>query len=401
MHELTPDRARALGGPFAEARAEAAERASAMPWPTPAEELWRYSRIGDLDLDGYRSGELATTIDAGPGAAHVATDEAGLAAFPALHDGAAADVFAELNAAFHRAVVVRIPPGTVVEQPIEITHRVDDGVVFPRLLIDVGEDAEVVVVERYESADDHVAGSGRCPGVVVIPVVHVRAGRAARVKYLGVNELSHAAWQLGHLQAVGDADSTVTLATVALGGHYARLRTEARIEGRGGSTKQLALYFADGEQMHDFRTIQDHAAPSTTSDLLFKGAVQDRSASVYTGLIKIRKDARGSVAFQTNRNLTLGEGAWAESVPNLEIETNDVRCSHASTVGPIDDDQRFYLESRGVPTAVAERLIVLGFFDEVLAQLPAPSLVAGLRARVADKLDVGRPAVTTLEGEAG
>ena len=171
----------------------------------------------------------------------------------------------------------------------------------------------------------------------------------------------------------------MTVATVALGGHYARLRTEARITGRGGSTKQLALYFADGEQMHDFRTIQDHAAPHTTSDLLFKGAVQDSSASVYTGLIKIRPDAGGSVAFQTNRNLTLGAGAWAESVPNLEIETNDVRCSHASTVGPIDDEQRFYIESRGIPTPVAERLIVLGFFDEVLGQLPMPALTAELR----------------------
>ena len=126
--------------------------------------------------------------------------------------------------------------------------------------------------------------------------------------------------------------------------------------------------------MHDFRTIQDHDAPHTTSDLLFKGAVQDESRSVYTGLIKVRKHARGTAAFQTNRNLTLSEGAWAESVPNLEIETNDVRCSHASTVGPIDADQRFYLESRGIPTQIAERLIVLGFFDEVLDQLPVGPL---------------------------
>ena len=101
--------------------------------------------------------------------------------------------------------------------------------------------------------------------------------------------------------------------------------------------------------MHDFRTLQDHVAPKTNSDLLFKGAVQDHAKSVYTGLIRIREDAKGSVAFQTNRNLTLSEGAWAESVPNLDIETNDVKCSHASTVGPIDDEQRFYLESRGIP----------------------------------------------------
>ena len=165
--------------------------------------------------------------------------------------------------------------------------------------------------------------------MLVVPVVQVRAGRAARVRYLAVNDVSERAWQVGHLQAVGEADSTTLLSTVALGGHYARMRTEATVVGRGAGTRQVALYFAGGTQMHDFRTIQDHDAPNTTSDLLFKGAVQDHSLSVYTGLIKVRPHAKGTEAFQTNRNLTLGPGAWAESVPNLQIETNDVRCSHA------------------------------------------------------------------------
>ena len=237
--------------------------------------------------------------------------------------------------------------------------------------------------------------------MLVVPVLQVRAGPAARVSYLGINELADTAWQIGHQLAVGDRDSTTTLATVALGGHYARVRTEARISGPGGNTRQVALYFAGGQQMHDFRTIQDHDAPHTTSDLLFKGAVQDQSRSVYTGLIKIRKHARGTAAFQTNRNLTLSEGAWAESVPNLEIETNDVKCSHASTVGPIDAEQRFYLESRGIPTQIAERLIVLGFFDEVLDQLPVGPLAdAAAPARVrpsstSSARSPGRPDMTT------
>ena len=120
--------------------------------------------------------------------------------------------------------------------------------------------------------------------------------------------------------------------------------------------------------------------------------MQDTAKSVYTGLIKIHKDAKGSSAFQTNRNLTLSHGAWAESVPNLDIETNDVKCSHASTVGPIDEEQLFYLESRGVRPDVAERLVVLGFFDEVLAQLPVGELAQPLRAKVAAKLNVGEKA---------
>ena len=141
--------------------------------------------------------------------------------------------------------------------------------------------------------------------------------------------------------------------------------------------------------MHDFRVIQDHVGPHTNSDLLFKGAVQDHAASVYTGLISIGEEARGTAAYQTNRTLTLSEGAWAESVPNLDIRTNDVKCSHASTVGPIDEEQRFYLESRGVRPEVAERLVVLGFFDEVIAQLPSKELADELRERVATKLKIG------------
>ena len=149
----------------------------------------------------------------------------------------------------------------------------------------------------------------------------------------------------------------------------------------------LAIYFGEGDQTLDFRTFQDHAAPDTTSTLLFKGAVGGTSRSIYTGLIKVRPEARGTNAFQTNRTIKLSEHAWAESVPNLEIENNDVHCSHASTVGPIDEDQRFYLESRGVPPEVAEQLVVAGFYDEVLSRLPVPDVVAPLRARIVERLE--------------
>jgi Fe-S cluster assembly protein SufD len=222
--------------------------------------------------------------------------------------------------------------------------------------------------------------------VLVVPRLVLRAGQAARPTYLGVNLLGPNVWLLAHQQAEGERDSTTLLASVALGGDYARVRTDARVIGQGASTRQVALYYADGRQMHDFRTLQHHVAPKTNSDLLFKGAVQDTAKSVYTGLIRIGHEAKGSVAYQTNRNLTLSEGAWAESVPNLEIETNDVKCSHASTVGPIDEEQRFYLESRGIPPEVAERLVVLGFFDEVLDQLPVGAMAAELRDRVVAKL---------------
>ena len=182
-------------------------------------------------------------------------------------------------------------------------------------------------------------------------------------------------------------EGNLRVGLIGLGGSYARLRTDCTLSGRGATGDLLAAYFGDGDQTLDFRTFQHHDAPDTTSNLLFKGAVGGRSRSVYTGLIKVSKDARGTNAFQTNRNVKLSDDAWAESVPNLEIETNDVRCSHASTVGPVDPEQRFYLESRGVPPTIADRLIVAGFFDEVVRQLPGEALVDEVSQRISEKLD--------------
>jgi Fe-S cluster assembly protein SufD len=378
---FTPDAVREHGLSWQDMRLAAADRFAAATMPTPSEEIWRYSRIDQLDLADFAPAACVTEVDA-PGA----TSRWVVDAEPELFADETPDVFADLNRAFMTPVVIRVPGGAVSAEPIVVTHHIaGEGVaVFPRLVIDAGPDSEVTVVERFvagDGADDDRA--------LVVPVLQVRAAQAARVRYLAVNEVGVRTWQIGNQQAVGERDSTTLLATVTLGGDYVRARTEARLSGQGGSTKQVALYFAGGTQMHDFRTIQDHDAPNTSSDLLFKGAVQDHAASVYTGLIKIRKHAQGTTAFQTNRNLTLSEGAWAESVPNLDIETNDVKCSHASTVGPIDEDQRFYLESRGVRPEIAERLVVLGFFEEVIAQLPAGRLADDLRARVSAKLDLG------------
>ncbi len=383
MSAFTPDQVRDAGGVALAERVAAAERFAAAPLPTPDEEIWRYSRIDELDLDRFTPAAITTEITDPAGVVLDAAEFDGAGDILEIIGGEAPDVFAELNRAFMSPTVIRTARGSVHSEPVVITHRItDDGVAcFPRLIIDAGEDSEVTVVEVFTSSPDVES--------LVVPVLQVRAAQSARVSYLAVNELGERIWQIGHQQAIAERDSSLLLTTVALGGHYARVRTEARATGSGSTTRQVALYFAGGEQMHDFRTIQDHIAPHTQSDLLFKGAVQDTARSVYTGLIRIGEDARGTAAYQTNRNLTLSEGAWAESVPNLDINTNDVKCSHASTVGPIDEAQRFYLESRGIEPSVAERLVVLGFFDEVLTQLPVGDLAADLRARVAAKLTIG------------
>jgi Fe-S cluster assembly protein SufD len=237
------------------------------------------------------------------------------------------------------------------------------------------------VVER------HSGGPGAGADILTVPLTELRVARGGRLNHVVVQDLGLRAWQIGTLVAEVGQEAHLSSTVAGFGGDYARQRTDCRLVGRGASCDLNAVYFGEGDQTLDFRTFQDHVAQDTSSNLLFKGAVAGRSHSVYTGLIRVGKGARGSNALQTNRNIKLSDGAWAESVPNLEIENNDVRCSHASAVGPVDEEQRFYLESRGIPSAVAERLIVIGFFDEVLAQLPAPAWRPGLRAEIVAKLD--------------
>ncbi len=395
MPVLSSDAASLIGESWNSVRRSALERAQVTPFPSPDEEIWRYSRIAELSLDDFTPAACQSSVSVQnlPPGVHITQ----VARNEPLPDGVRgdlfdsvsatadtpADLFSDLNLAFMDVIVVAVDANTVYEQPIVVTHDFvgTHAAFFPRLVIDAGENSEVTVVERFLSPD----GSR----LLVVPALDVRAAQAARVKYLGINELGDDTWEIADQHSQGGRDSDTLLATVALGGDYARVSTSARLVGQAGNTRQIAIYFTGGEQMHDFRTRQEHMAPKTTSDLLFKGAIQDNAKSVYTGLIKIHKEAKGSSAFQTNRNLTLSKGAWAESVPNLDIETNDVKCSHASTVGPIDEDQLFYLESRGVHPDVAARLVVLGFFDEVLDQLPVGDLAQGLREKVAKKLAIG------------
>ena len=347
--------------------------------PTAEAELWRYSRIGELNLADFSVGSLVTTVS---GDESVVLRESRLTLADVSSEPA--DVFETLHQEHSRAgtnaFCVATKRGQTLSTPIVITHeaRESGSLAFPSLEIDAAENSELTVVERFTSNEGCRA--------VLVPIVKIRAAQSARITYVAINELSRDTWLIGYQRASGGRDSSISSSTIALGGDYSRVRAGVRLVGQGATAKQVALYFADGHQMHDFRTLQDHAAPRTRSDLLFKGAVRDQAKSDYTGLIKIRDNAEKSEAFQTNRNLTLSSGAWAESVPNLEIETNDVKCSHASTVGPIDDEQRFYLESRGIRPEIAERLVVFGFFADVIDRLPAAAQPDVLRQKVGEKL---------------
>jgi Fe-S cluster assembly protein SufD len=399
LSAFTPDAAADLAGPdwLRDRRRASAERFTAVGLPSAEEEVWRYSRVGDLDLDRYQpvaepgpTTSTAWTPDVVVVDGHLvsAGDRTDVEVLPVAEakDGAdllggvlgdGGDPFADLNTAFARdPVVVRIPAGAVLDRPVVVhTHGATaGGASFPRLVVEVGADAEATVIEVQTSGDGPAFVAG---------VTELAVERAARFRHVTVQELGSQAWQVATQVSRVEADADFVAASAGLGGEYARLRTDCRLAGRGASGQLLAAYLGRGDQMLDYRTFQDHAAPDTTSDLLFKGALADSSRSVYTGLIRVRPEGRGTVAFQTNRNLKLSEDAWAESVPNLEIENNDVRCSHASAVGPVDPEQRFYLESRGVPPGAAERLIVTGFFDDVLARFPEASVSDHLRRQVA------------------
>jgi Fe-S cluster assembly protein SufD len=428
LKSLSADAVTALGGPdwLVRSRLEAYERFAASGLPSPEEEIWRYSRVADLDLDGFEAatarpgagaslpgpaGALPGSMDASVAGAQEpaarievvdgvltglqvgeAARRAGLSVrrLSELDEapgeglgqlGQGADAFVDLAGALAPdGLLIELPAGRHVEGSVVLSHRIGGGgrATASRTIVSIGRSSQLSVVELIES-DDTPA--------LHVPVVELHVGEAANLDYAGVQLLGRSAWCLGHQVSQVGRDSNLRSLSVALGGYYARLRSDSRLVGVGGSSRLLALYFGEGDQMLDFRTLQDHAAPKTTSDLLFKGAVLDQAQGVYSGLIRVRRGAEGTNAFQTNRNLVLSEGATAWSVPNLEIEENDVRCSHASAMGPVDEEQMYYLQSRGIPPKVAERLIVLGFFDDLLAGAPATELHGPVRQAVSDKLD--------------
>ncbi len=411
MNESFSPEAAAAVGPRQDRSAEA-EAAAATALPDAEAEDWRYSPIGELPVADLRSldgpGIDGNAIDAIDRFTTVVPDRAatvvivdgfvvsveidpgwaskGLAVeadegLPAEVPAAQLTHFDRLHRAFSPAAVrIEAPAGLAVEAPIVVvTHHATAGTAaFPHLRITAGPGSQLSVVERQTSTDE--LG-------FQVPVVELVAEQAANLRYQLVQENGSEHWQVGRQLSTVDAQATLITGTAAFGGHYGRVRSDSRLIGRGASANLVAAYYGDGDQILDFRTFQHHEARDTRSDLLFKGSQDDRSGSIYTGLIHIHPEGAGSNAFQTNRNVKLSDEAWAWSVPNLEIENNDVHCSHASTVSPVDAEQRFYLHARGVKPAVADRLVVAGFFQEVIQRLPVPAARAEITRLIAEKLD--------------
>jgi Fe-S cluster assembly protein SufD len=399
-------------GWLVERRRAAGELFDKLAMPSSTEELWRYV---DLDFD-LREHRLATDIAAAPGedAALTAVEER--AGVMRVVDGAVVEVGHESPAVFeslasalqtpshrleetllsavppdldafaaaHGAFVsdgayLHLPAGTAVEAPYVVdVHAAEEGTVtFPHLLVDAGESTQASIVVRYTSPDE--------VSLVVVPQVEVFAAANASVALTIIQEWGSATRAVGHQRMVAGRDATVRFAEAGLGGALSRLHLTVDLLGRGSSAEILGAYFGDRRQVLDYRYFMHHAGTNTSSDMFLKGAVEDEALSVFTGMIRIDETAQRTDAFQTNRNLILSDGAAAQSVPNLEILANDVRCGHGSTVGPLDPEQRYYLMSRGLNRQRADRLQVHGFFNEALLRFPEPALAGPVAEAITRK----------------
>jgi Fe-S cluster assembly protein SufD len=291
-----------------------------------------------------------------------------------LHEGKSVGRFAALaQAAWQSGAFIFVPPGFQASEPVSIEFL---GGPYPRLVIVAGANARVTVVETHRETEHLSSG-----------IADIVCGAGSLVRYAHVQECARTSAVFSHQRAVIDRDSKLVSLNFGLGGRLARTDVEVELCGTGAESDMLGLVFAEDHQEFDYHTLQGHRSPNTRSDLLFKSALDDQSHSAYTGVIIIDRGAQRSDAYQANRNLLLGEGARADTEPMLEIEADDVRCTHGATVGPVDEEQLFYTTSRGLSPDAAARLIVEGFFREVFEKFGEPSVSEALRGKVAPHLD--------------
>ena len=290
--------------------------------------------------------------------------------------------FAALNAALWAdGIFLYVPRGVSLDLPVRVTRWISESgaALFSRVLIVAEAQSQVSYVDEVVS-DDFVAQTFTSTAVEVI------AEQASQVQYVAVQRLGRGAFYQSVQRTLAQRDAKLDTLNVALGASVTRVDLNAKLLGPGASSDMLGLYFGDGQQHFDFNTSQDHIEPNTGSDLLYKGALDGNSRAVFRGIIRVHKDAQRSDAYQTNRNLLLSNGARADSLPNLEIEADDVKCSHGATVGELDSEAKFYLMSRGLDLVQAERLVVQGFLGEVLAKLPLGGVVEKVGRVIEEKL---------------
>ncbi len=289
--------------------------------------------------------------------------------------------FAALHEAFVKSgTFLYVPRGVEVELPLETFHWLhsENAAIFPHTLVVAEDLSKVTLIEHFRSTDRQ--RSGFACGVNDLIV-----GAGARVTYICAQDWSDKTLSIQINATTVARDATALNLHLGLGGKYSRLESMSRLTGEGAHSDMLAVAIGDGAQEFDARTLQDHASPHTNSDLLFKNALSGRARNTFGGLIRVEPHAHFTDAYQKVRNLLLSDDSEANSMPGLEIMADNVKCSHGATSGQIDEDEMFYLLARGIPAPVARQLLVGGFLNEVLERLPDPVLVGKLEELIAEK----------------
>jgi Fe-S cluster assembly protein SufD len=401
---------------------------SALPTPTRKDQAWRFSNVGALDLTPYRFGtaasddeqaeilERSTALNGKAGRLTFVNDQllerdalpeplrkAGVIFQPlerALiehedlvrkHFMAQPAVLGSAKfAALHRAQVragafIYVPRAVELALPIEIFHWLagENAAVFPHLLLVADERAKVTVIEHFRSFDKTAHG-------FACGVNDLIAGRGATVRYVCAQGWNENVTALQINATTVERDASAMSLNLHLGGSYSRFESLSRLVGEGARSDLLAVAVAHEKQEFDARTLQDHVSPHTASDLLYKNALTDRARTTFGGLIRVEPHAHFTDAYQKVRNLLLSDDAEANSMPGLEILADNVRCTHGATSGQIDEDELFYLRTRGIPVKTAQRLIVTGFLTEVIQRLNQGAIAAHLDRLIAEKFATDR-----------
>jgi Fe-S cluster assembly protein SufD len=378
-------------------REEAAKRFEELPLPSTSDEHWRFT-----DLRGFEPAQLVSDTKVSDTSPALDLDVAGRARVtengieilsapdgirfePLPADTKATlipedDKFALENIArWEHGLLVHVPKGVELEKPLYVQVTSAGGSLYWRMVVIADEGARFSLIEDLGSAaGDTVAYTNA--------VVELFVNPGAKIEYVSLQNLSRETWHFGRHKAWLERDSELDWVIGGFGSKRGKVWIENDLAGPGATSRVTGAYFADGEQHLDYDTFQEHIAPSTESDFAFKGALREKASAVWRGMIRVEQDAQKTNAYQENRNLLLSDEAHADSIPGLEIMANDVRCTHGATLGRVNREELFYLMTRGLSRAEAERLIVRGFFQDVLDRIELEpvreALGAALEARI-------------------
>jgi len=356
---------------------------------------WEFTDLSGLDLDAYPPAEgdgdavdgveplleFAGDVDTG-GAIVGPLDEAPEPVKRHLGTVVSSeDPFVARNEAqLTKGTFVYVPKGVTVDVPVLLTavQKQERHSLNWRTLIVLDEQAEAEVWEQYLSADEDV-------DALFNVVTEIVVGPGARLRFVSGQGLNENSWIFGTQRATVDRDGSFEWVALGFGSAKGKVRMETNLAGEGASAKVTGAYAGHGRQHLDFDTTQEHSAPNTTSDLAFRGVLDGRSTAVWRGMIRVDPGAQQTDAFQESRNLLLSKRAHADAIPGLEIEANDVRCTHAAAIAQIDKEQLFYLRSHGIPNEQATRLVIEGFLQELVERFPAEGHVHDALSRALER----------------